>query len=402
VNPPGRVVVVGASLAGLRACEAARRLGFGGRITLVGAEPHLPYDRPPLSKQFLEMGTGVPAVPWLPAATVLEREYGVELLLGEPATALDVEAGTVATPSASIAYDAALIATGAAARSLPGADSLDGVCTLRTVDDAKVVREAFDAGARTVVIGAGFIGAEVASAARKRDLPVTILEAQDTPLVRAVGPVAGAALGRLHARYGTELRCGVAVDAVVGSGHVQAVRLADGTQVPADLVVVGIGASPATQWLAGAGLCLDDGVVCDETLRAAPGVWAAGDVARWLSPDFHTRLRLEHWTNASEQAGHAVRNLLDPAAATPYSHIPYFWSDWYGSRIQFAGVPWGNPELVYGEWDAEAFTALYRHEGHIVGVVTLNRRSDIMKYRALIARGATWTEALAFARARNA
>jgi NADPH-dependent 2,4-dienoyl-CoA reductase/sulfur reductase-like enzyme len=365
-------------------------MGFRGRISLVGAEAHL------------ESGDEVPAVPWLPGATNLEGELGVELLLGEPATALDVEARTVATPSASIAYDAVLIATGANARTLPGAADLDGVRVLRTIDDARAVRDAFDAGARTVVIGAGFIGAEVASAARQRDLQVTILEAQDTPLVRAVGPVAGDALGRLHARHGTELRCGVAVDAVLGAGRVEAVLLVDGTEIPAELVVVGIGASPATHWLTGSELTLDDGVVCDETLRAAPGVWAAGDVARWPSPDFHTSLRLEHWSNASEQACHAMRNLLDPAAATPYRHIPYFWSDWYGSRIQFVGVPWGNPEVVSGGWDGEAFAALYKHEGRIVGALTLNRRSDIMKYRMLIARGGTWAQALDLAQQRNA
>ena len=410
----GRLVVVGASLAGLRACEAARRFGFEGRISLVGAEQHLPYDRPPLSKDFLDDAEptegpaadpapdDAPTVPWLPGGATLEGDLGVELLLGEPADVLDVEARTVVTASRTVEYDAVLIATGATPRTLPGTDHLAGVHTLRTLDDAHAVRSALRAGARTVVIGAGFIGAEVASAARKRGLDVTILEAQDTPLVRSVGATAGAALGRLHERHGAELRCGVAVDSLVGTTRVEGVRLADGSELGADLVVVGIGADPATGWLAGSGLDLENGVVCDETLCAAPGVWAAGDVARWLSPDFDTLLRLEHWTNASEQASHAVRNLLDPAAATAYRHVPYFWSDWYSSRIQFAGVPWGEPEVVSNDWDADNFTALYRHEDRVVGALTLNRRSDIMKYRALIAASRTWDDALTLAAARNA
>jgi NADPH-dependent 2,4-dienoyl-CoA reductase/sulfur reductase-like enzyme len=402
VNEPRDLVVVGGSLAGLRACEAARRLGFKGRISLVGAEDHLPYDRPPLSKEFLEPSDDEVATPWLPGAAALQEELGVDLILGDAATGLDVEARLLTTNSSEVRFDAAIIATGATARTLPGGAELGGVCTFRTLEDAKQVREALDAGARIVVIGAGFIGAEVASAARKRGLAVTILEALDAPLVRAVGPVAGSALGRVHARFGTELRCGVAVDALLGTDRVESVRLADGSEIPAELVVVGIGAYPATDWLADSSLTVDDGVICDETLRAAPGVWAAGDVARWHSPDFNTLLRQEHWTNASEMASHAVRNLLEPESPLPYHHIPYFWSDWYGSRIQFVGVPWGVPELVSGDWDAEAFAALYRNDDRLVGALTFNRRSDIMKYRALIARGATWGEGLDLARERNA
>lgn len=315
---------------------------------------------------------------------------------------MDVAGCSVTTPRRALSYDALLVATGAAARTLPGADSLTGVHTLRTLDDARAVRSSLDSGARTVVIGAGFIGAEVASAARKRGLAATVLEAQSTPLARAVGPIAGKALAALHARNGTDLRCGVAVDSLVGSGRVEAVRLADGSELPADLVVVGVGASRSTDWLAGSGLPLDDGVVCDETLRVTENVWAAGDVARWRSPDFGVLLRLEHWTNAAEQAGHAVRNLLDPAAATAYHHVPYFWSDWYGARIQFAGLPIGDPVVVTGHWSADAFAALYRDGDRLVGALTLNRRADIMKYRALVGRGASWSDGLALADARNA
>lgn len=398
---PDHVVVVGASLSGLRACEAARREGFAGRLTLVGAEHHLPYDRPPLSKDYLDE-TAIPEPPHFPAARTLAHDLDVEIMLGRPATALDVDAHHLTVDGRPISYDALLIATGAAARRLAGSDHLEGVHSLRTVDDALAIRTALDVRARTVVVGAGFIGSEVASAARKRGLPVTVVEALPTPLVRAVGEHAGEALASLHHRNGTELRCGTGVEALLGSDRVEAVRLTDGTELEADLVVVGIGADPSTGWLEGSGLELENGVVCDAQLQAGPDVYAAGDVARWLSPDFGTFLRLEHWTNAAEQAAHAVRNILDPPAATPYSHIPYFWSDWYGSRIQFVGVPRGEPVVVTGAWDADAFTALYRDADRLVGAVCLNRRADIMKYRALIGRHATWQDGLDLAAIRNA
>jgi NADPH-dependent 2,4-dienoyl-CoA reductase/sulfur reductase-like enzyme len=401
MDASSRVVVVGASLAGLRACEAARRLGYEGHLTLVGAEDHLPYDRPPLSKEYLDAGDA-PDAPHFPVALTLSHDFDVELRLGEPATRLDLADRHVVTTSGRVAYDALLVATGAHARTLPGSDRLSGVHTLRTLDDAVAIRAALDSGARTVVIGAGFIGSELASSARKRGLPVTVVEALPTPLVRAVGGPAGVALAALHGRNGTDLRCGVGVEALVGQDRVEAVRLADGTELPADLVVVGVGAAPATDWLEGSGLTIDNGVVCDENLRAAGSVWAAGDVARWMSPDFGVLLRLEHWTNAADQAAHAMANLLDPAAATPYSHVPYFWSDWYDSRIQFAGLPIGEPHVVTGEWDGEAFTALYREGERLIGVLTLNRRADIMKYRALIARGGTWQDGLDLAAVRNA
>lgn len=399
--PPDHVVVVGASLAGLRACEAARREGFAGRLTLVGAEDHLPYDRPPLSKEYLDEGS-TPEPPHFPGATDVAHALGVDVRLGHPATALDLEGHLLQVGAEEVSYDAVLIATGAAARTLPRTNHLPGVHTLRTLDDALAIRAALDAKARTVVVGAGFIGSEVASAARKRGLPVTIVEALPTPLVRAVGDHAGKALAELHSRNGTDLRCGVGVESVRGFGRVEVVRLTDGTELDADLVVVGVGATPATGWLEGSGLTLDNGVMCDAHLKAGPDVYAAGDVARWLSPDFGVFLRLEHWTNAADQAGHAVRNLLDPEAATAYHHIPYFWSDWYGSRIQFVGLPLGEPLVVTGDWDADAFTALYRDGDRLVGALCLNRRADIMKYRALISRGASWQDGLELAERRNA
>lgn len=397
---PGHVVVIGASLAGLRAVEKAREVGFTGRITLVGDEPHLPYDRPPLSKEYLD-ASELTTAHQLPAAADLAEGLDVDVRIGTRATGLSLDDHVLTLSDGNIGYDALLIATGLRARMLPEAAHLAGIHSLRTLDDAAKIRAALDAGARTVVVGAGFIGAEVAAAARKRGLTPTVLEALPTPLVRSVGETAGAALAGLHHRYGADLRCGVHVKELVGESTVEAVRLSDGSLVVADLVVVGIGAEPATAWLSSSGLTLDGGVVCDETLRAGPDVWAAGDVARWTNPLFGRAMRLEHWTNAGDQAAHAMVNLLAPAEATPYAHVPYFWSDWYGQRIQFAGLPTGEPAVVTGRWDADAFVALYKEDDRLNGVLALNRRGDVMKYRAMIARGGRWGEALDLASRRN-
>ncbi|MGW5719412.1 NAD(P)/FAD-dependent oxidoreductase [Amycolatopsis sp. NPDC003865] len=379
------LVVVGASLAGLRAVESARRTGYRGRIVLVGAEAHLPYDRPPLSKAFLDAG-GPHRVEPFHAESVLRDELGVELVLGAPAERLDTGAREVTVAGTAVRYDALVIATGATARSLPGAR------TLRTAEDAVAVRAALDAGARTVVIGAGFIGSEVASAARKRGLPVTIVEASAVPLARAVGETAGAELAALHHAAGTELRLATEVTGVTGDG----VRLAGGEVLPADLVVAGIGAVPATGWLDGSGLTLherDGGVVCDATLAAGPpGVYAAGDVAHVPNPLFEgLGMRLEHWTNAAEQGAAAARHALDPASARPLEAVPYFWSDWYGRRIQFVGTPHADEVVPVGG------VTLYRRGDRIAGALTVDRPREIMKYRRRIASRAAWAEALAFA-----
>ncbi|WP_439382040.1 NAD(P)/FAD-dependent oxidoreductase [Amycolatopsis lexingtonensis] len=378
------LVVVGASLAGLRAVEAARRTGYRGRIVLIGAEEHLPYDRPPLSKAFLAAG-GPRTVEPFHTEEVLREVLGVELLLGAPAEGLDIGSREVTVAGTAVRYDALVIATGATARTLPGARAL------RTAEDAVAVRDALDGGARTVVIGAGFIGSEVASAARARGLPVTIVEAAAVPLARAVGETAGAALAGLHHEAGTELRLGTEVTGVTGDG----VHLARGEVLPADLVVAGIGAVPATGWLEGSGLVLherDRGVVCDATLSAgAPGVYAAGDVAHVASPLFGGLLRLEHWTNAAEQGAAAARHALDPAAARPLEAVPYFWSDWYGHRIQFVGTPDADEVVTAGD------TTLYRRGDRLVGALTVDRPREIMKHRRRIAGRAPWAEALAFA-----
>ncbi|GAA2789741.1 NAD(P)/FAD-dependent oxidoreductase [Saccharopolyspora taberi] len=394
------LVVVGASLAGLRAVEGARDAGFTGDITLIGAEPHLPYDRPPLSKQFLA-AEEEPALPVLRDRAGYAEELGVRLRLGSPARELDAERRVVSVDDDEIGYDALVITTGAGPRWLPGAGDLAGVHALRTVDDARAVRRALDGGARTVVIGAGFIGSEVASSARGRGLPVTVLEAQPTPLVRAIGTELGSVCAELHRAHGTDLRCGAQVAGIEGDGRVERVLLSDGSSLPADLVVLGLGATPSTAWLRGSGLEIDNGIVCDDSLATGvPGVHAAGDVARWHNPLFGRRMRLEHWTSAAEQGAHAARNAVT-GAREPYSVVPYFWSDWYGTRIQFAGVPDADEVEVFGDVDGRRFVALYRSDARLTGVLAVNRPSDIVKYRSLIRKSVSWDEALSFARERQ-
>lgn len=399
-----RLVVVGASLAGVRAVEAARRAGFAGRIVLIGSEPHLPYDRPPLSKGFLE-AEREPEVPVFRTRTELVDDLGVDLELGAPAVALDTGDRVVATEDKVIPYEALVIATGAEARRGPATSRLDGVHVLRTIDDARAVRARLDSGVRSVVVvGAGFIGSEVASAARKRGLDVTVVETMATPLVRAIGQAMGETCARLHAVNGTKLLSGVPVSRVEGERCVERVVLGDGSSIEADLVVVGAGATPATGWLEGSGLRLENGVVCDETLNAGvPGVYAAGDVVNWRNALFGRHMRLEHYADAAEQGTTAARNALAPAQAQPYATVPYFWSDWYDSRIQFVGVPDADQiEVVLGDVDDGQVVALYRRGDLLAGALALNGRSEIMKYRGLIARRCGWSDALEFAARRRA
>lgn len=395
----GKIVVVGASLAGLRAVETLRQCGYTGDIDVVGAERHLPYDRPPLSKELL---AGKWEADRLALRAAPYEELDARWLLGTPGESLDLEERTVRLADGStLSYEGLIIATGAHPRPMPGAPDLDGVLVLRTLDDALALRERLDRQQRVVVIGAGFIGAEVAATCRGRGLDVTVLEAMEQPMVRGVGPIIGAELAALHRNNGVDLRCGVTVESIVGTERVEGVRLATGETIPADAVLVAIGAVPTTQWLESSGLTLDNGVVCDETLLAAPGVVAIGDVARWPNALFDgAMMRLEHWTNASESAAAAVQRLLaSDNEAVPFAPIPFVWSDQYSTKIQSVGVYAGDDEMVvaHGSFEEGKFVALFGRAGRLVGAIGFGRPRFVMQYRAMIGRRASFDEAVTHA-----
>jgi 3-phenylpropionate/trans-cinnamate dioxygenase ferredoxin reductase subunit len=380
----------GASLAGLRAVQGLRDGGFGGRIVLVGDEPHVPYDRPPLSKQVLA-GT------WGPERTTLAddaklAELGVEARLGIPAASLDAEARRVTLADGSVVEaDAVVVATGARPRRLPGAD--EGVLVLRTLEDCARLTAVVAEGVRVVVVGAGFIGSEVASTCAGLGCSVTVLEALPTPLAPALGEQIGAAVGALHARHGVTLITGAQVSAIGPSE----VTLADGSAVPADVVVVGIGVVPNVEWLDGSGLEVGNGVVCDEALFAADGVVAAGDIARW--PWKGSPVRIEHWEVASQMGTAAARSLLAGRGNAPaFDPVPYFWSDQYGLRLQMLGRPDPGDEvaIVHGSLD-DKFVALYGRQGKLTAALAVSRPRQLMAFRPLLVAGASFVDALALA-----
>jgi len=403
--PDATVVVVGASLAGLRAAEEVRHEGHTGPVIIIGEEPHAPYDRPPLSKQLLA-GTWEVARIHHHAPDVLDT-LGLEFRLGRRATSLDLEAGIVHTDGDDVPFDGLIVATGTAARPLVGTEGLPAVHSLRTLDDCLAIRHAVaSAGerARVVVIGAGFIGSEVASTCHGLGAEVTVVEALPTPLSRALGDEMGAACAGLHRAAGVTLRTGVGVDRVTappGGDPPVVVHLGDGSDLGADVVVVGIGVVPTVGWLEGSGLRLDNGVVCSETLFAADRVVAAGDVARWTHIGLGEELRVEHWTNAAEGGAAAARNLLaGSAAAVAYDPVPFFWSDEYSTKIQVIGLPGPEDEVVVVEGSVEEgkLVALYRRGDRLRAALAFSRPRHLMAYRPLLAAGASFDEALAVSR----
>ncbi|MBN0049025.1 FAD-dependent oxidoreductase [Streptomyces actuosus] len=370
------ITVVGASLAGLSTVRALRAEGYDGEIVVVGEERHTPYDRPPLSKDFLKGDVEADALALGDAEEY--EDLDAQWLLGERAVRLDPVARTVTlTGGRHVRTDGVVVATGASPRTLPGADRLAGIHTLRTLDDARALRaELRDGLPRVVVIGAGFIGAEVASTAHRLGLHVTVVEALDVPLERQLGREMGLVCSSLHSDHGVRLLCGTGVAELIGEGRVTGVRLVDGRVLPADIAVIGVGVLPATDWLAGSGVQVDDGVVCDAGCSTGvPGVVAVGDVARCPDPFTGRHARIEHWSNAVEQAKTAARTLLTGVSASAPIAPPYFWSDQYQVRIQLAGhvTPKAVPEVVEGDVDSRSFTAVYRYEGTPVAVLSLNQ-----------------------------
>ncbi|MFE6163270.1 NAD(P)/FAD-dependent oxidoreductase [Streptomyces sp. NPDC056486] len=371
------ITVVGASLAGLYAARELRAQGYDGRLVIIGDEPHPPYDRPPLSKDFL---TGKADETQLALSDAEESdELAAEWLLGVRARGLDPRGRTVLLEGGrTIASDGVVIATGASARRLPG-PNLSGVHTLRTLDDARALRAELTGGPRrVVVIGGGFIGAETASSCASLGHDVTVVEAAPLPLLPQLGADMAAVCAGLHARGGAELVTGTGVAALRGDTAVRGVELADGRVLPADVVVVGIGATPNTGWLAGSTLAVDDGVLCDDgCVTALPHVVAVGDVARVGGA------RAEHWTSATEQPRVAVANLLAGHTAETVRPLPYFWSDQYGSRIQFAGRRRADDtvRLIEGSTEEGSFLAAYERDGHTTAVLAVDRARPFMRMR---------------------
>ncbi|MBB6173146.1 3-phenylpropionate/trans-cinnamate dioxygenase ferredoxin reductase subunit [Nocardiopsis mwathae] len=396
------IVIAGAGMAGLHTAESLRSAGFDGTVTLIGDEPHRPYSRPPLSKEVLT-GKGSPRSLQLREDGEIDA-LGLDLRLGRRAERLLAEERAVLLDDGTrVDYDGLVIATGARARR-PRTD-LAGVHTLRTLDDAEAVRAAFARpGGHVVVVGAGFIGSEVAASARACGWEVTLVEAAPTPLTRVVDPRVGTVLTELHRDNGVDVRLGTGVTAYEGRGRVERVRLADGTAVEASMVVAGLGVDLNTEWLAGSGVKLDEegAVLCDaRCATAVPDVYAVGDLASWPHPRYGGRIRLEHWTNAGEQAAVVAHNLLTPAEAErrDYTPVPYFWSDQYGMKIQLLGraAPADTVEFVHGAPEDRKFVAFLGRADVLVGVLGLRSTPKTMRYRTLLEQPTTWEDALAAA-----
>jgi 3-phenylpropionate/trans-cinnamate dioxygenase ferredoxin reductase component len=376
------VAVVGASLAGLSTARALRQQGFDGELVLIGDERHQPYDRPPLSKEFLA-GKPVDIGLCTPEDETLDFSWrlGARALRLNPADrSIELSNGDT------IRCDGVVVATGARARWLPGTEGLPGVHVLRTLDDAVALRRELIPGVRVVIIGAGFIGAEVASTARALGTDVTVVETEPVPLRRQLGTELGMVCASLHADHGVRLITGVAVRRVLGTGRVRAVELSDGRQLPAEVVVVGIGAIPNVEWLAGSGLELSDGVVTDVCCATAiPEVVAVGDCAASYNAHARAVQRVEHWTNALEQPATAAATLLGDRR--PHLATPYFWSDQYGVRIQFAGHrrDGDTVRVIEGDPPRRSFIAAYERGERLVGVVAMNQPKLFGRWRRQLA-----------------
>ncbi|MGW0820983.1 NAD(P)/FAD-dependent oxidoreductase [Streptomyces sp. NPDC002845] len=392
-----RIVIVGASAGGLAVAQTLRVTGYDGVITLIGDEPNPPYDRPPLSKQVL---TGE----WEPGRLMLRPQADLDALdldlrLGVAAAGLDRAGRAVALADGTrVPYEGLVVATGVRPRRLSGSEGVAGVHTLRRPEDALALRARLLPGRRLVIVGAGFLGAEVAAVARGLGVEVTLLESGPVPLAQAIGERAGRFVAHVHVDHGVQLRTGVTVAGIVDSGgQVTGVTPSDGLLIPADDVLVAIGSLPNTEWLEGSGLTVLDGLVCDAFSAAAPGVYGVGDVARWHNPLFGTAMRVEHRTNAAEQGSAVARNLLTPNAPTPFAPVPYFWSDQYGMRIQAYGYLRDHDEatVVEGDMAQGRFLVAYRWRDRLTGVLAVGMPPKTLRtWRARIAAVADWDEAV--------
>ncbi len=390
MSTSGGIVIIGGGLAATRTAEQLRRSEYAGAITIVSDEDHLPYDRPPLSKEVLRAETDDVALK--PAEFYDENR--ITVLLGTAAQTVDTDARTVTlADGSSIGYDELIIATGLVPKRIPSFPDLPGIHVLRSFDESLKIRAEAGSARHAVVIGAGFIGCEVAASLRGLGVDVVLVEPQPAPLASVLGEQIGSLVARLHRAEGVDVRCDVGVTEVLGTDRVEKVKLADGTELDADLVVVGIGSHPATGWLDGTGLEVDNGVVCDEVGRAsAPHVWAIGDVASWRHTLGH-QVRVEHWSNVADQARVLVPALLGLEVPGAVS-VPYFWSDQYDVKIQCLGEPEATDVVYVVEDDGRKFLAFYERDGVVAGVVGGGMPGKVMKARSKIASGAPISEVL--------
>lgn len=390
------IVVVGASLAGYRTAQALRREGYAGRLTMVGAERAFPYDRPPLSKQFL-------AKDWEDEKLALGPDGSSELAadwkLGCEATSFDCDSlGLTLADGATIEdADVVVLATGAEPRRLPFGQDLAGILTLRTLADARLLRSEIAAASRVVVVGAGFIGMEIAATCRSKGLEVAVVEPLPAPLIRGLGKILGERVMRRHQEEGVAFRLGVGVDGFDGRKRVTDVRLSGGELLPADIVVVGVGAAPATEWLTGSGLEMDNGIVCDSNgFSGREGVYAVGDCARWQNSNYPDQPRFEHWTNAVEQSVVLAKRIMH-GEVMAYAPIPYVWTDQFDLRIAIVGEIRDGDEMrvCAGRLEEDRFLALFGREGRLVAAVGFKRPRQLNACRKAIASGLSFDEAVA-------
>ncbi|WP_291417723.1 FAD/NAD(P)-binding oxidoreductase [Actinophytocola sp.] len=385
----GRIVIVGGGLAGVRTAERLRRAGHDGPVTLVGAEPHAPYDRPPLSKKLLTQDDEPAEPPFLRGVD------GVESLAGVRATALHTAGRSLTLDNGcSLDFGRLVIATGVRPRTLPAFDGWSGVHMLRTWADCLALRAALRAAERVTVVGGGVLGCEIAASARTLGLEVALVEMLAQPLAAVLGSEVGSVVASLHRAHGVDVHCSTRVDRLEGpGGTVERVVLADGRVLETDLVVVAAGAVPNTEWLASSGLTLADGVVCDRTgTTSAEDVFAVGDVARLPHPWADGTVRLEHWTSAGDTAALVARNLLaDPADRTGLTTVPYFWTDQYRAKLQVVGLPDPTDELtvVEGSLVDGPFVATWTRAGVLTGAVTVGMPAALGRYRKLVGAPAT-------------
>ena len=384
-----RIAIVGASLAGVSAIESLRDRGYEHEIVLIGADPHLPYNRPPLSKQALA-GSDYDTTQLHPQEWYDER--GVELQLGTEVVSLNTQNKELRTNGGKVLkFDGLLIATGSKARPLgtrcPGLP----VHKLRTLEDSRQLHAELTPGKHLVIIGAGFIGLEVASTARQLGLDVTLVEVANVPLGRAFGPSVGDWFRRLQERNGVQVRCATTLESIERSGRGVILRFSAGHQIEADLVLAGIGASPATGWLANSGVNISDGIVCGPDLQTSmPGIVAAGDVARWRNPLFDEEMRIEHWTNAMEQGRHAAGTLLGSREA--FGAVPYFWTDQFKAKMRFVGRAHSTDKVVIEEESDDSLVAIFGRAGVVSGAVCVNAPRRLAHYRKAVLDRVPWRD----------